>query len=327
MTRATPFLFVGSPLNRIRRPDLSQIYRLATKSNLHLAPTFPTSPPSPPSPDPATPLLPAVPMTQLTSTTSLPHPPSTPSSAITTQLHSPPSPSTLPLPSPSLAISSPPPPMAPSRSSTLNLLFSSSCNDLAIHPSGKLASAVSCDECFAMLNLVKGKRSFCCSLGHKASLLVFIILRISSKGASENDSEDEFYDVERSDSQDSLSSDGTTVSGILVTGDVTSFSVSTCPWKEELEMLIRGGVPMALRGELWQAFVGVKKRRRKDYYQNLLAEDSSGNNIAEEDTQHVDEKGSNTESLAVVEKWKGQKEKVVPYNLPRVDSLYLLVQS
>ncbi|KAG2243339.1 hypothetical protein Bca52824_094823 [Brassica carinata] len=33
-------------------------------------------------------------------------------------------------------------------------------NDLAIHPSGKLALAVYRDECFAMLNLVRGKRSF-----------------------------------------------------------------------------------------------------------------------------------------------------------------------
>ncbi|CAH8389692.1 unnamed protein product [Eruca vesicaria subsp. sativa] len=138
----------------------------------------------------------------------------------------------------------------------------------------------------------------------------------SSKGASENDSEDEFYDVERSDSQDGLSSDGTSVSGIPVAGDATSFSESTCPWKEELEVLIRGGVPMALRGELWQAFVGVKKRRSKDYYQNLLAEDSSASSIDQEDTQHGDEKGSNTESLAVVEKWKGQIEKDLPRTFP-----------
>lgn len=57
--------------------------------------------------------------------------------------------------------------------------------------------------------------------------------------------------------------------------------------------------------------MGVKQRRSKDYYQNLLAEDSSGNSIDQENTQHVDEKGANTESLAVVEKWKGQIEKVV----------------
>ncbi|XP_013615784.1 PREDICTED: p21-activated protein kinase-interacting protein 1-like, partial [Brassica oleracea var. oleracea] len=46
-------------------------------------------------------------------------------------------------------------------------------NDLSIHPSGKLALAVYRDECFAMLNLVRGKRSFCCRLGHEASLVKF----------------------------------------------------------------------------------------------------------------------------------------------------------
>ncbi|XP_010551050.1 PREDICTED: p21-activated protein kinase-interacting protein 1 [Tarenaya hassleriana] len=46
-------------------------------------------------------------------------------------------------------------------------------NDLAIHPSGKLALTVSRDECLAMSNLVRGKRSFCCRLGHEASLVKF----------------------------------------------------------------------------------------------------------------------------------------------------------
>ncbi|XP_076918503.1 uncharacterized protein LOC143578943 [Bidens hawaiensis] len=41
------------------------------------------------------------------------------------------------------------------------------------------------------------------------------------------------------------------------------------PWKE-LESLVRGGVPRDLRGEAWQAFVGVKVRREEGYYQNLL---------------------------------------------------------
>ncbi|XP_010427242.1 PREDICTED: TBC1 domain family member 10B [Camelina sativa] len=136
----------------------------------------------------------------------------------------------------------------------------------------------------------------------------------SFKGASENDSEDEFYDVERSDVQDGSSSDGTSVSGIPVAADASP--MSTCPWKEELEVLIRGGVPMALRGELWQAFVGVRKRRCKDYYQNLLAEDSSGNTIEQEDMQNVDDKGSSRDSLAVVEKWKGQIEKDLPRTFP-----------
>ena len=69
----------------------------------------------------------------------------------------------------------------------------------------------------------------------------------ASKGASEEDSEDEFYDAERTDPiQDVPASD--TVSGTAA-GDVT-LSESLFPWKEELEVLVRGGVPMALRGEV-----------------------------------------------------------------------------
>ncbi|XP_054795823.1 uncharacterized protein LOC129301272 [Prosopis cineraria] len=46
-------------------------------------------------------------------------------------------------------------------------------NDLALHPSGKLALTVGRDECLAMLNLVRGRRSFCCRLGREASLVKF----------------------------------------------------------------------------------------------------------------------------------------------------------
>ncbi|MFQ6640403.1 hypothetical protein Gotur_015790, partial [Gossypium turneri] len=69
------------------------------------------------------------------------------------------------------------------------------------------------------------------------------------KGASEEDSEDEFYDAERSDPvQDSPTSD----SGSTTTGAAAAAAApieSLFPWKEELEVLVRGGVPMALRGE------------------------------------------------------------------------------
>ncbi|KAG7578823.1 Rab-GTPase-TBC domain superfamily [Arabidopsis thaliana x Arabidopsis arenosa] len=44
------------------------------------------------------------------------------------------------------------------------------------------------------------------------------------------------------------------------------------PWYEELEVLVRLGVPKDLRGEVWQAFVGVKARRVERYYQDLLAQ-------------------------------------------------------
>ncbi|KAI5398315.1 hypothetical protein KIW84_063918 [Lathyrus oleraceus] len=93
----------------------------------------------------------------------------------------------------------------------------------------------------------------------------------SPKGAFEEDSEDEFYDVERSDpSPDSPRVDGLSTSANGIAADAAPLQVP-CPWIEELEVLVRGGVPMALRGELWQAFVGVKARRVDKYYQNLLA--------------------------------------------------------
>jgi WD40 repeat protein len=46
-------------------------------------------------------------------------------------------------------------------------------NDLSLHPSGKLALTVGKDECLAMINLVRGRRSFYCSLGKEASLVNF----------------------------------------------------------------------------------------------------------------------------------------------------------
>ncbi|XP_074379246.1 uncharacterized protein LOC141720629 isoform X2 [Apium graveolens] len=41
-------------------------------------------------------------------------------------------------------------------------------------------------------------------------------------------------------------------------------------WNKELEVLVQGGVPRNIRGEVWQAFVGARKRRLDSYYQNLL---------------------------------------------------------
>lgn len=71
-----------------------------------------------------------------------------------------------------------------------------------------------------------------------------------SKGASEEDSEDEFYDAERTDPiQDAPASDTASAPATGAAGDVSP-SESLFPWKEELEVLVRGGVPMALRGEV-----------------------------------------------------------------------------
>ncbi|XP_042013802.1 rab GTPase-activating protein 1-like [Salvia splendens] len=118
------------------------------------------------------------------------------------------------------------------------------------------------------------------------------------KGAPEEDSEEEFYDVERSGSESDSAPE--------IPGH-TSHSETPPPWKEELECLVQGGVPMALRGELWQAFVGVRARRVENYYQNLLA---SGSRL--KDKIH----DSNLENVVISEKWRGQIEKDLPRTFP-----------
>ncbi|KAL8210665.1 hypothetical protein R6Q57_005102 [Mikania cordata] len=133
-------------------------------------------------------------------------------------------------------------------------------------------------------------------------------------GADE-DSEDEFYDLERSESDpipDVPSSDSVRVPNPDVSPE------SSTLWKQELEFLVQGGVPMALRGELWQAFVGVKARHIKDYYQNLLLPDSKKDNNIDHEKSEVDEANSKPmiDSVDVPEKWKLQIEKDLPRTFP-----------
>ncbi|XP_047316212.1 TBC1 domain family member 10B-like [Impatiens glandulifera] len=131
---------------------------------------------------------------------------------------------------------------------------------------------------------------------------------ITLKGASDEDSEDEFYDVEKSDSNspsgDSLNAPFQGAADGFQSPEYLS------PWREELECLVQGGVPMALRGELWQAFVGVKTRRVEKYYQDLLLPESIPANCVEHD------KRSTIESILIPEKWKGQIEKDLPRTFP-----------
>ncbi|KAI8029242.1 TBC1 domain family member 9 [Camellia lanceoleosa] len=139
----------------------------------------------------------------------------------------------------------------------------------------------------------------------------------SAKGASEEDSEEEYYDVERSDpTQDAPSSDS--VSAPMPTATVVAPPESFSSWKEELECLVRGGVPMALRGELWQAFVGVPARRSEKYYQDLLgAENNSSDSVEQQSLQSgKSSKESNICAVSVPEKWKGQIEKDLPRTFP-----------
>ncbi|XP_004497373.1 uncharacterized protein [Cicer arietinum] len=140
----------------------------------------------------------------------------------------------------------------------------------------------------------------------------------SPKGACEEDSDEEFYDVERSDpSPDTPLVDGLNISANGIAADAASLEAS-CPWKEELEVLVRGGVPMALRGELWQAFVGVKARHVEMYYQDLLASNGDSEiKINHQSSQLDDSDGkTNADFIHVPEKWKGQIEKDLPRTFP-----------
>ncbi|URE43905.1 TBC domain containing protein [Musa troglodytarum] len=126
------------------------------------------------------------------------------------------------------------------------------------------------------------------------------------------DSDDEFYDVERSEPVHEASS-----------GDEGNFDSNMNmasqgipeETKEELECLVRGGLPMALRGELWQAFVGVGARRIDGYYSSLLGLESK-TGVKEVDAPlKADSENKPIRPLGT-EKWKGQIEKDLPRTFP-----------
>lgn len=138
----------------------------------------------------------------------------------------------------------------------------------------------------------------------------------SEKGSSEEDSEEEFYDVERSDA----TQDVPLGYNLPASGPGLDDSSPKCssPWKEELECLVHGGVPMALRGELWQAFVGVRARRVEKYYQELLGAEDISRECVDKQFLQVDNsiEFSNTDHVTIPEKWKGQIEKDLPRTFP-----------
>ncbi|GAQ82371.1 GTPase activating protein [Klebsormidium nitens] len=97
-----------------------------------------------------------------------------------------------------------------------------------------------------------------------------------------------------------------------------------CAWEDELRALVKGGVPMYLRGELWQLFAGAKKRQVPGHYQALLLlladGGGSGDGVggllepAKLDPQSpykISQKDEN-----VMEKWTAQIEKDLPRTFP-----------
>eukprot|EP00850_Spirogloea_muscicola_P009088 SM000050S17013 [mRNA] locus=s50:398100:404200:+ [translate_table: standard] len=94
-------------------------------------------------------------------------------------------------------------------------------------------------------------------------------------------------------------------------------------WDEELRSLVRVGVPMALRGELWQVFVRTKWRRRPGHYEALLqqvTEHKPGAAEAEDEfecgTYSSHYLNGKDEKHKVLEKWTIQIEKDLPRTFP-----------
>ncbi|KAL9268414.1 TBC1 domain family member 9-like protein [Drosera capensis] len=110
-------------------------------------------------------------------------------------------------------------------------------------------------------------------------------------------------------------SDAKPIKGAQLSGDDVDPS-ENFPWKEELESLVQGGVPKTLRGEVWQAFVGVSSRRIERYYQDLLnSEMVSGDGLgqsAENSKRSVTPHPGNIEA----ETWRKQIEKDLPRTFP-----------
>ncbi|CAK9868297.1 unnamed protein product [Sphagnum jensenii] len=130
-------------------------------------------------------------------------------------------------------------------------------------------------------------------------------------GGDADDSDEEFYDVEKLDA----AQDG---------ADQASSEVQDeCPWEEELKVLVSGGVPMALRGELWQVFVGAKEQRVHGHYQALLAQQEDAG-IEANGTQVLSAVNKNgfalyQQSISIsnqIEKWSSQIEKDLPRTFP-----------
>ncbi|XP_073157253.1 uncharacterized protein [Henckelia pumila] len=131
----------------------------------------------------------------------------------------------------------------------------------------------------------------------------------SSREDSEDNEDDVFYDNEIVDDSPNASEVNT------FAGDKMS-SEPFFPWKEELEFLVRGGVPKDLRGEVWQAFVGVKTRRVERYYQDLLANDIEANQEHNNFLSGNEKTQQNGKRFDSPDKWKKQIEKDLPRTFP-----------
>ncbi|KAG6475907.1 hypothetical protein ZIOFF_065137 [Zingiber officinale] len=131
-------------------------------------------------------------------------------------------------------------------------------------------------------------------------------------GASEEWSTKEFDNVERLKMQEAPH-----------IADLDLKEVSHFPWIEELESLVHGGVPMALRGEVWQVFANTKFHRIEGYYDKLLDEEAESSEVKEHKSNKSNDtnKTSNTPKRQIPDNWRQQIEKDLPRTFPGHPSL------
>ncbi|KAH7306596.1 hypothetical protein KP509_22G021200 [Ceratopteris richardii] len=130
---------------------------------------------------------------------------------------------------------------------------------------------------------------------------------------SEDDSDEEFYDADRLDiPQDELQNLSDNTSSVVVQSEENSLA-----WKEELYALVRSGVPMALRGEVWQAFVGSGSRRVHGHYQALMTVNRDDwNNDRHGLCNPNDVIVDQIFGTSIPKKWVKQIEKDIPRTFP-----------
>lgn len=144
------------------------------------------------------------------------------------------------------------------------------------------------------------------NLGRISNRLAPIDEATPMKGLSEEDSVEELYNVDPADIVQVVPSNNDETANMAINHVSKELAF---PWKEEIECMVRAGVPMGLRGELWQAFVGVQVRKVDGYYQRLLAPKVSCGDKKLEDNGCLSTKPQ-------TEKWKGQIEKDLPRTFP-----------
>ncbi|KAL5726856.1 hypothetical protein ACHQM5_000104 [Ranunculus cassubicifolius] len=108
-------------------------------------------------------------------------------------------------------------------------------NDLGIHPSGKLALTVGRDSCLAMLNLVRGRRSFYCRLDKEATIVKYDLkgekfFMVKEDSVSIHEAEDAKLVLEM-ESQKPILCAASAMNGLLFTGgedrNVTAWDTNT----------------------------------------------------------------------------------------------------